>query len=196
MPRTSSPPAERHGTDMFVRVLTPPHLNQMAVELRVSVWHAQADADAGQPPFFTDVFRFSRDAATRQVKILDPADGWPLLDDDSRAPAYTLTEARQKVRAEIALFGLLKTLADAVVDPTAMAQAQAQGLAIVDGVAQPLVGRPYVPAGRAWKLAPRPTLTVQEIKACIRRRYDREVVMRAAAEALASQQNIETEFSG
>jgi len=139
---------------MYARFLSGPTVNGRLITFKAAMWHTKA-ASRREPPFFEDDFRIVRTAATVRALVTDPADGWPLLSDGSRAPAYTAADAPEPA----------------------------------------LIGQPYLPARKSYKRETMPTLDVDEIKAIIKRRYEREVAgrepatvqARLAAEASARQ---------
>lgn len=153
----------------YVQIVRGPVVNLVGqIELVAKIWPTQAAFTAGDDPYRTERFLFSRSSATGSRIVTDPADDHPLLDDDTRAPVYTATEARQQALADNPTLGVLQALVSASGDSTA----QNRWTAMVD-VLKDQYMVPYEPTGRVWKRETIPSLDVAEIKDAIRRYYDR-----------------------
>ncbi|REK40929.1 MAG: hypothetical protein DWQ20_00955 [Actinobacteria bacterium] len=185
------------------RIIEGPELGADGRTVRVvaHIWHDAASRDAGDPPFIKDDFLFSRGAATGQTIVRDPADGWPLLDDDSRAPAHTGQSIRDLVIARDpslltteALVSMSSAVASAVpVNPeiqSANDAVQAAWSALRQVVIDKFRGEPYEPAGQSFKRVTAPTLTPAAVRRALKKRYEREKDFRAAAQGLASDPDI------
>lgn len=150
----------------FVKVASGPFVNDAGqIELTARIWKTKGEFDAGDPPWGQERFLFARAAAVTSRIVADPVDDWPLLDDGTRAPAYTLSEARQQALDDNPTLGVLQALVSASGDATA----QTRWTALVDLMKDRYLGEAYLPAGKDWKREPVATLDVAEIKDAIRR---------------------------
>ena len=163
----------------YVKIVNGPFVNDNGqIELTARVWHTETSFSAGDQPFRTNTFLFARVQATGSRIVTDAVDSHPLLDDGTRAPAYTAAEARQKVLDANPTLGVLQDLA------TGDAPTRAKVTALVEKAKTRYLGQPYLPTGRDWKREPVGTLDVAEIKDAIRRYYDRTVAAEGVGDAL------------
>jgi len=167
---------------MHVKLVSIPHVNAAGqIELVAEIRHLAADPS----PYRVETFLFARSTATAQAQQVDPVDGWPLLDDGTRAPAYTLAEARQLAVDRNATLPTVKALVDAVpaLSPAKPA-VDAAWAALVNTLKDEFLGKPYLPAGRTYRMVARTTLDIAEVQATIRRYYERTVAAEGAGAAL------------
>ena len=167
---------------MYVKILRGP-LNDRSekIGVQVAIWHSEADFTANSEPFITDWFWFPRATALVEKVATDPADDWPLLDDDTRAPAYTAATALAEVYRTDLTLPVLRDLA--ALTPVGSAARASLTVLLQDRVSQ-LLGRPYVPTGRDWKRIMRPSITREDVRAAIRNYYRGEVARMLAASQL------------
>ena len=156
-----------------VKIVSGPSVNAAGqIELIAEIRHLATDP----APYRTETFLFARSSATAQAQDVDSVDGWPLLDDGTRAPAYTLAEARQRAMDANPTLPTVQALVAAV--PAASpskATVDARWASLVDMLKDQFLGQPYLPAGRTYRMVARTTLDVAEVQDTIKRFYDRTV---------------------
>src|SRR3990167_6334825 len=128
---------------MYVKILKGP-LNDRSekIGVQVSIWHSEADFLANAEPFITDWFWFPRATALVEKVATDPADDWPLLDDNTRAPAHTQATALAEVYRTDLTLPVLRDLA--ALTPVGSAARASLTTLLQDRVSQ-LLGRPHLP---------------------------------------------------
>lgn len=171
----------------FVKVASGPFVNDAGqIELTARIWKTKDAFDAGDPPWRTNTHLFARAEAVGSRIATDPADGWPLLNDDTRAPVYTVAEARQKALDDNPTLGVLQALVSAAGDVAAQSRWTALVNLLKDQYLTDEDGNPipYVPTGKDWKREPVATLDVAEIKDAIRRYIVRTLAAESATQTI------------
>jgi len=172
---------------MYFKVVRGPLLDRSErIGLQASIWHNEADFTANMEPYRTEWFWFPRTVALIEVIATDPVDGWPMLDDGTRAPADTAATALAEVyRTDLILPVLRELTALAPAGPAGGAARASLTTLLQDRVSQ-LLGRPYLPAGRDWKRIMVPSISREDVRQAIRNYYRGEVARQLAAAQLES----------
>jgi len=170
---------------MYFKIIRGPLLDRSEkIGLQAAIWHSEADFTANLEPYRTDWFWFPRTVALIEVTATDPVDGWPLLDDGTRAPAYTAATSLAEVyRTDLILPVLRDLTALAPAGPAGAAARASLTTLLQDRVSQ-LLGRPYVPAGREWKRIMVSSISRKDVRDAIRNYYHGQVALQLAAAAL------------